>query len=189
MMTWENLGKALTTAAFAGVGLAALAGEQLCKAGTVSYTHLLGGAGLGQLGAQVGDVDVDGVVVPHVRPAPHPVSYTHLGVVCMPRTRFQEVVFAALMCFFKMCIRDRAEGDGGVAPQQQHGRRSADHQAAANHHRPDVYKRQPRRWTWTRTAKSPGCSEAPDDYTGIMGPAAGGTPQVRRSSVLAQPKP
>ena len=29
-----------------------------------------------------------------------------------------------------------AEGDGGVAPQQQHGRRSADHQAAANHHRP-----------------------------------------------------
>ena len=33
MMTWENLGKALTTAAFAGVGLAALAGEQLCKAG------------------------------------------------------------------------------------------------------------------------------------------------------------
>ena len=35
MMTWENLGKALTTAAFAGVGLAALAGEQLCKAGKV----------------------------------------------------------------------------------------------------------------------------------------------------------
>src|SRR5699024_4275780 len=35
MMTWENLGKALTTAAFAGVGLAALAGEQICKAGKV----------------------------------------------------------------------------------------------------------------------------------------------------------
>lgn len=34
-MTWENLGKALTTAAFAGVGLAALAGEQICKAGKV----------------------------------------------------------------------------------------------------------------------------------------------------------
>ena len=34
-MTWENLGKALTTAALAGVGLAALAGEQLCRAGKV----------------------------------------------------------------------------------------------------------------------------------------------------------
>ena len=34
-MTWENFGKALTTAALAGVGLAALAGEQICKAGKV----------------------------------------------------------------------------------------------------------------------------------------------------------